>query len=100
MKNVSDARETFGVLETGGTAQTAAMRLKRGEESGPLGNEHAQSVQVLLVVRGAVTATVGDKTFRMGPGDSVVVEKGVAHRFVGASDEDAVTFNVYSPPAY
>lgn len=100
MNNVLQARETFSVMDTTGTLQTATMRLRRGEESGPFGNEHSRSAQVLLVIRGAVRAEVGEKRFRMEAGDSVVVEKGLPHRFVGDSDEDAVTFNVYAPPAY
>lgn len=100
MNNVLQARETFSVMDTTGTLQTATMRLRRGQESGPFGNEHSRSAQVLLVIGGAVRAEIGEKRFRMEAGDSVVVEKGLAHRFVGDSDEDAVTFNVYAPPAY
>ncbi len=90
----------FKVLNTQDGVQTAEMRLARGEESGPLGNEHANSVQVLLVVRGEVDATIGQQSFRMHPGASAIVRRGVAHQFVGASDDEAVTLNVYSPPAY
>lgn len=100
MNNILQAGNTFSVIETTGTLQTATMRLRRGEESGPFGNEHPRSAQVLLVVRGAVRAEIGEKRFRMETGDSVVVEKGLAHRFVGDSNEDALTFNVYAPPAY
>jgi len=98
--NVREAQGAFSVLDTTGTVQTATMRLRRGEESGPFGNDHSRSAQVLFVVSGAVRAEIGEKIFRMETGDSVVVEKGLAHRFVGDSDEDAVTFNVYAPPAY
>jgi mannose-6-phosphate isomerase-like protein (cupin superfamily) len=100
MNNVREATGTFSVLETTGTMQTATMRLRRDEESGPFGNEHPRSAQVLLVVSGAVRAEIGEKRFRMETGDSVVIEKGLAHRFVGDSDDEAVTFNVYAPPAY
>jgi mannose-6-phosphate isomerase-like protein (cupin superfamily) len=100
MNNVREGRDTFSVMETTGTLQTATMRLGRGEESGPFGNEHPRSAQVLLVVSGAIRAEIGEKRFRMEAGDSVVIEKGLAHRFVGDSDEEAVTFNVYAPPAY
>ncbi len=100
MKNVRDVNGTFSVLETSDGIQTAVMRLERGEESGPLGNEHGGSVQVLLVMSGAVQAQIGDRPFRMEAGESVVVSKGAAHRFVGDSDDTAITFNVYAPPAY
>jgi mannose-6-phosphate isomerase-like protein (cupin superfamily) len=100
MNNVLQARDSFEVLDTTGSVQTATMRLRRGEESGPFGNEHPRSAQVLLVVSGALRAEIGEKRFRMEAGDSVVVEKGLAHRFIGDSDDDALTFNVYAPPAY
>jgi len=98
--NLHDVRQAFGVLETSSGIQTAAMRLERGEASGPLRNEHPQSVQVLVVFEGSVEAQIGDRRFVMQAGDSAVVPKGAPHRFVGASDEPALTFNVYAPPAY
>ncbi|HTU71544.1 MAG TPA: cupin domain-containing protein [Candidatus Baltobacteraceae bacterium] len=91
--------DTFTVLDTQGDVQTAVMRLRRAEASGPLGNEHASSSQVIVVIRGTIEAEIGDQKFRMGEGDSAIVPRGVAHRFVGVSNE-AVTLNVYSPPAY
>ncbi|MBV8149075.1 MAG: cupin domain-containing protein [Candidatus Eremiobacteraeota bacterium] len=100
MKNVQHVGGAFSVLETEGGVQTAAMRLERGIQSGPLGNEHADSVQVLFVAEGAVQAQIGTRRFRMEAGDSVIVAKGAAHRFVGDSDEPAITFNIYVPPAY
>jgi mannose-6-phosphate isomerase-like protein (cupin superfamily) len=100
VNNVLQTSDSFAVLDTTGTLQTATMRLRRGEESGPFGNDHPRSAQVLLVVSGAVRAEIGEKRFRMEAGDSVVVEKGLEHRFVGDSDDEAVTFNVYAPPAY
>jgi mannose-6-phosphate isomerase-like protein (cupin superfamily) len=100
MKNVKRAGGNFAVLETQDGVQTAAMRLERGKQSGPLGNDHADSVQVLFVASGAVRAQIGDRTFRMEAGDSAIVAKGEPHRFIGDSDEPAMTFNVYAPPAY
>jgi len=90
----------FTVLETRDGAQTATMRLALGEESGPFGNEHPQSSQVIAVFKGEVDAQIGELTFRMRAGDCAIVAKGEPHRFVGASKEPAMTFNVYAPPAY
>lgn len=91
---------SFKVLETQDGVQTAVMRLKHAEASGPFGNEHPASVQTLIVLRGEVDAQIGDDRFSMRQGDSVIVRRGVAHRFTGASPEDAITLNVYAPPAY
>jgi mannose-6-phosphate isomerase-like protein (cupin superfamily) len=94
------SESSFEVQHTKDGMQTAVMRLERGEESGPLGNEHAQSAQVIVVVRGEIEGQIGEERVRLRAGDSALVPKGVPHRFVGASDERAVTINVYTPPAY
>lgn len=106
MNDVTDARDIretsdwFSVIQTSEAVQTATMRLKPGAASGPMGNEHAQSEQVLYVVEGEVTAEIGDRKFVMRPGESVIVPRNVPHRFRNESTETALTYNVYSPPAY
>jgi mannose-6-phosphate isomerase-like protein (cupin superfamily) len=100
MKDIEDVSGSFGVLETSGDAQTAVMRLKRGEASGELGNEHPGSLQVLFIIDGAVEAEIDGQRVLLQPGQSVIVPRGAPHRFSGASDRTAVTFNVYSPPFY
>src|SRR5690348_15254179 len=100
MKNVRDNERGFAVLENGKALQTAVMVLAPGEASGPYGNEHARSEQVLFVHEGELEAELDGTTSTMHPGDSVVVGKGMAHRFVNRSQRRAVTFNVYAPPAY
>ena len=91
---------SFQTLERQDGIETASMRLKKGDESGPLGNEHPNSVQVIFVFRGVVEAHIGGDRFTVSAGESAIVPKGVSHRFTGISDEEAVTFNVYVPPAY
>lgn len=103
MKSARRALEpgsSFKVLETHDGVQTAVMRLKHGQESGPFGNEHPASVQALFVIRGELDAQIGHERFWMREGDSVIVRRGVAHRFIGASPDDAILLNVYVPPAY
>ncbi|HEY8320776.1 MAG TPA: cupin domain-containing protein [Candidatus Baltobacteraceae bacterium] len=87
-------------METRGDAQTASMQLAKGEESGPLGNEHPKSLQVLVVVAGEVEGQIGERRVALRAGDSAIVLAGEAHRFVGASEEPAITLNTYVPPAY
>lgn len=99
MKNIYQAKG-FEVLETAGAAQTAAMILAPGESSGPKMNEHPDSEQILFVMSGEIDAEIGQKRFTMRAGDSAIVPKRVAHRFTNAGKEAAVTFNVYTPPAY
>lgn len=90
----------FSVLENGSELQTAVMALEPGAASGPLGNEHRASEQVLLVIDGEVDAEVDKERFTMRAGDSVIVPKNAPHRFVNRSKRRALTFNVYSPKAY
>jgi mannose-6-phosphate isomerase-like protein (cupin superfamily) len=100
MKTMQKVDHGFKVLENGAAVQTAVMYLEPGEESGPLGNEHAGSEQVLLVFEGAVEAEVGDTKFQMMAGDSTIVPKDAPHRFTNRAQERAITFNVYTPKAY
>ncbi len=100
MRNVESVRQGFSVLENGGALQTAVMVLEPGEESGPYGNEHPSSEQVLLVVDGSLEAEIDGRSFTMGPGDSVVVAHSAPHRFANVSKKRALTFNVYAPKAY
>jgi mannose-6-phosphate isomerase-like protein (cupin superfamily) len=90
----------FKVLQTEKKLQTAMMTLKPGQESGPKGNDHPKSEQVLLVIKGAVFAEVGRKSKTLKAGDSVLVSAGTPHRFSNRTKRTAVTFNVYGPPAY
>jgi len=90
----------FSVIDTSQGSQTAWMTLAPGEGSGPKENEHARSEQVLFLVEGELHAEVGDRAFTMKSGDSVIVAKEVPHRFENRGQRPAVTFNVYTPPAY
>ena len=100
MRDIEEIRSGFSVLENGKLLQTAVMVLDSGEESGPYGNEHPESEQVLFVFEGTVEAEVDGKHFTLGAGDSMIVPSGAPHRFVNRSMDRAVTFNVYAPKAY
>ena len=100
MRNINHERSSFAVLENGRQVQTAAMILHSGEESGPLGNEHPRSEQVLYLVEGLLEAEIDGQHFTMSAGDSVIVPNDAPHRFVNRSMDRAVTFNVYAPKAY
>jgi mannose-6-phosphate isomerase-like protein (cupin superfamily) len=90
----------FKVLQTGKRSQTAMMTLKPGEESGPMGNDHPRSEQVLFVVSGQLVAEIDTRRRTLKAGDCVHVPMRARHRFVNRSKRPAVTFNVYAPPAY
>ena len=50
---------------------------------------HPEAEQAMWIVEGALRMTVGDQTAELGPGDVVVVNRGVEHELVS---EEGVTF--------
>jgi mannose-6-phosphate isomerase-like protein (cupin superfamily) len=100
VSNIRDAKSWFSVLQSSRKSQTATMTLAPGKSSGPKGNEHPKSEQVLFVVEGEILAEIGEEKTVLRKGDAVIVPAGMPHRFVNYSGSTAITFNVYAPPAY
>lgn len=98
--NIRNATSWFEVLATSKKSQIATMKLAPGKSSGPKGNEHPKSEQVLFVVEGEVLAEIGEEKATLRKGDAVIVPAGADHRFVNHGGSPAITLNVYSPPAY
>jgi mannose-6-phosphate isomerase-like protein (cupin superfamily) len=100
ISNVYQARKWFQVLQTVSKAQAATMTLAPGKSSGPKGSEHPKSQQVLLVLEGELLAEIEDEKAALRRGDVVIVPAGAAHKFTNHGETNAITFNVYAPPAY
>ena len=98
--NITRAKEWFEVLQTTERTQTAMMTLEPGAATGEKAEAHDKSDQVLLVLEGELIGEVGEERSRLSQGDVIVIDAGTKHRFANASTKLAVTFNVYSPPAY
>jgi len=98
--NISEAKDWFEVLQTGERSQTAMMTLAPGDATGDKAEAHEKSDQVLLMLDGELTGEVGDQRPHLKKGDVIIIPAGVKHRFVNRARKSAVTFNVYSPPAY
>jgi len=98
--NISDAKEWFEVLQTAERSQTAMMTLAPGDATGQKAEAHKKSDQVLLMLEGELTGEVGDERPHLKKGDVIIIPAGVKHRFVNRAKKPALTFNVYSPPAY
>ena len=98
--NIEKAKDWFEVLQTGERSQTAMMTLAPGDATGDKAEAHEKSDQVLLILDGELTGEVGDQRPHLKKGDVIIIPTGVKHRFVNRANKPAVTFNVYSPPAY
>jgi mannose-6-phosphate isomerase-like protein (cupin superfamily) len=100
IRNIAEAQEWFQVLQTGERSKTAMMTLQPGDATGEKAEAHKHSDQVLLMLEGELSGEVGRERPRVKKGDVIVIPAGVKHRFVSRGDTPAITFNVYSPPAY
>ena len=100
LANIKDASEWFEVLQTSKRTQTAMMTLSPGEKTGRKAEAHKESDQVLLMLSGKLSGTVGPETVSLKKGDILLIRAGTLHRFENPGRARAVTFNVYSPPEY
>jgi mannose-6-phosphate isomerase-like protein (cupin superfamily) len=98
--NIDEAKDWFEVLQTSELSKTAIMTLAPGKSSGERAEVHEDSDQVLLILEGELTGEVGAEHLSLKKGDVIIIPAGVKHRFTNRSQMPAVTFNVYSPPAY
>ena len=100
LANTKDATEWFEVLQTSKRSQTAMMTLALGDATGRKAEAHKKSDQVLLMLSGKLSGTVGPETVELKKGDILLIRAGTPHRFRNPGRKNAVTFNVYSPPEY
>lgn len=86
------------VLFTNEHSQVVLMSVLPGED---IGREVHKTVdQVLVFVKGAGEAVVGQDTHVIGPGDMFVVPAGTEHDFTNTGNEALKLFTVYSPPEH
>src|SRR5689334_7493707 len=94
-------RESFRILAETRALQAAVMTLPPGESTGDPDNEHPDSEQWLLVLKGTGRAKVGRRSVPIQKGSLLVVEKGETHQVKNTGRKNAlVTLNFYAPPAY
>jgi len=86
------------VLFTNKHSQVVLMSLPPGED---IGREvHETGDQVLVFVKGAGRAVVGNETHDIGAGDMFAVPAGTEHDFINTGAEPLKLFTVYSPPEH
>jgi mannose-6-phosphate isomerase-like protein (cupin superfamily) len=100
LANIKDTTEWFEVLQTSRRTQTAMMTLAPGEDTGKKAEAHEKRAQVLLMLFGKLSGTVGPEKVALKKGDVLLIRAGTPHRFKNTGRQRAVTFNVYSPPEY
>jgi mannose-6-phosphate isomerase-like protein (cupin superfamily) len=99
--DISGAWNDFKILQTTPRVQTAVMRLKAGEASGPEKESHESSDQVVLVMEGELTAQLADEDDRELPaGSSLIIPTDTPHRLVNRGKTQALVYTCYAPPAY
>jgi len=76
------------------------MTLEPGDATGSKAEAHEKSDQVLLMLEGELAGEVGDDRPRLSKNDVIIIPAGTKHRFENPGPAKALTFNVYSPPAY
>ena len=98
--NIHDAESWFAVLHTTKQSQSAVMTLKPDDTSSEELNAHENSDQVVLVIEGEIEAEIGSMKRKLKQGDTCIIPAGTLHRLGNPGQKLAMTFNVYTPPAY
>ncbi|WP_144379402.1 quercetin 2,3-dioxygenase [Mesorhizobium amorphae] len=68
--------------------------------SGPPLHVHADAAEVFYVLSGELDITVGDKSYRAGPGDTVYVPPNVPHQFRNNGLHTARQLLMYTPAGF
>lgn len=86
------------VLFTNEHSQVVLMSVLPGED---IGREiHKNVDQVLVFVKGAGEALVGQETHAISAGDLFAVPAGTEHDFTNTGNEALKLFTIYSPPEH
>ena len=76
----------------------ATMEVRLPPHSGPDSHIHAEAEEGFYVLEGDLTATVGDQTFEVSPGDFLHIPRGTTHS-IKSKDTNARLLATYSPGA-
>lgn len=76
------------------------VSLAPGATTGPESYSHGDSEELLFVLTGTIRVLVGDREYRLEPGDSLMYRSSVPHHAENAGTTEATCFWVISPPSY
>ncbi len=82
---------------TQGATMTAGTCLIKPGSSNPL-HYHPNCDEVLVVTSGRCTKRIGDDTVELGPGESVVIPRGVPHQATAIGDIPMTCVIAYNSP--
>ncbi|MGH7310211.1 MAG: cupin domain-containing protein [Candidatus Rokuibacteriota bacterium] len=88
----------FQVLQQTRITQTAVMTIEPGRDAGP--PERHDGDQIIYVIEGDASITIGETTKRCGPGALAVVRAGAEHHVKNAGALPLFFVTIYSPPQY
>lgn len=94
--------DTFGwefVGETHGQTGVSFILVDAGPGEGPALHTHPYE-EVLIVLEGEVTATVGERTLRAGAGHVLVVPPHTPHRFVNSGASRLRQVDIHVSPRF
>ncbi len=80
-----------------GAEQTFAVAVFDAGE-GNVEHTHPNCEEIVYVVEGEIDHTLGEQRTRLGPGDLIVVPRGVPHRLINDGQSPARTVIVFSSP--
>ena len=88
----------FRVLQQTKITQTAVMTIEPGGDAGP--PERHDGDQIIYVIEGDASITIGAATKRCGTGALAVVPAGTEHHVKNAGGHPLFFVTIYSPPQY
>lgn len=90
----------FRIALANSRSQAAEMTLAPGDSEGGPDHRHRGSDQWLFVVSGAGKAIVNGRTYPLGSGSLLLIERGDLHEIRCTGRSPLRTLNIYVPPAY
>lgn len=87
------------LAEGDGTTETMTVHrsLIRAGSVGAGPHHHAETTELLYVLKGGLEILVGDDVVTAGEGDVVVIPPGISHAFAATADSDAEVLDVVTP---
>jgi mannose-6-phosphate isomerase-like protein (cupin superfamily) len=87
----------FGKDRAGDGGEAAVEMLSADAGFTVAKHKHDASIEILYVIEGKGTMTIGGETYDVRPGTAVWVPKGVEHSFTGDATTPLLALQIYTP---